>query len=183
MITDMVSLFLLDKGLMSYLNNFTIKMKAPLTQEEIDYRTDLSNKVNAISSIQGLFTDIEDKTRRLKILKALLGGLNYGDAINTEIDAEICAIEEAKLKAEEEAALEADGEDNTEPELAENSSDTEDIDLGSLAELESFETNGSGTLLVEGQDLLDSSVSALLVEEELPSPTELDPNKDFSENN
>ena len=67
-LTDAINLFLLNKGLKSYLNNFTLKMKAPLTQEEIDYRADLSNKVNAISSMQGLFTDIEDKPRRLRIL-------------------------------------------------------------------------------------------------------------------
>lgn len=176
-ITDMISLFLLDKGLMSYLNNFTIKMKAPLTQEEIDYRTDLTNKVSAISSIQGLFTDIEDKPRRLRILKALLGGLNYGDTINTEIDAEIAAIEEAK-RAEEEALASEDADAESGEEVA-----SEEEDLGTLADLESFNSNGGSLTLLEDQEILENTEAVLLMEDELPSPADLDPEKDFSENN
>jgi hypothetical protein len=185
-ITDAVNLFLLNKGLKSYLNNFTLKMKAPMTQEEINYREGLSNKVNAISSIQGLFTDIEDKPRRLRILKALLASLNYGDEINTEIDAEIKAIEEATAKAEEEAALE--GTENEEVDTAtpnelakpaettteENAADG--IDLGSLEALEAFNTD-------TGDILLEDQTGLFLTEEDLPSPEDLDADIDFSENN
>ena len=187
-ITDAINLFLLNKGLKSYLNNFTLKMKAPITQEEIDYRADLSNKVNAISSIQGLFTDIEDKPRRLRILKALLAALNYGDALNAEIDAEIAALEEAAAEAEEETA---DGEDSggeidtaadTGGGDAGETEDTGDIDLGSLASLESFNT-GTGDLLLEDQELEKPAELDILTEDDLPNPTELDSEKDFSENN
>ncbi len=182
-LTDAINLFLLNKGLKSYLNNFTLKMKAPLTQEEINYREGLTNKINAISSMQGLFTDIEDKPRRLRILKSLLASLNYGDEINTEIDAEIKAIEEAAAKAEEEAALE--GTEGTEgleepttetTEAPDESGGEEDIDLGSLDALEAFNT-GDGDLLLEDQTGL------LLTEDDLPSPADLDSEKDFSENN
>lgn len=188
MVTDAINLFLLNKGLKSYLNNFTIKMKAPLTQEEIDYRSDLSNKVNAISSIQGLFTDIEDKARRLRILKSLIVGLNYGDELFAEIDAEIAAIEEAEAKAAEEAELEGNtsGDETTETtEPTETSSDNteEDIDLGTLADLESFQTNGGSELLTEDQEILNTDAFAILTEDDLPSPAELDAEKDFSENN
>lgn len=187
-VTDAINLFLLNKGLKSYLNNFTLKMKAPITQEEIDYRADLSNKVNAISSIQGLFTDIEDKPRRLRILKALLAALNYGDALNAEIDAEIAALEEAAAEAEEETA---DGEDSggeidtaadTGGGDAGETEDTGDIDLGSLASLESFNT-GTGDLLLEDQELEKPAELDILTEDDLPNPTELDSEKDFSENN
>jgi hypothetical protein len=185
MVTDAINLFLLNKGLKSYLNNFTIKMKAPLTQEEIDYRSDLSNKVNAISSIQGLFTDIEDKGRRLRILKSLLGGLNYGDDIFTEIDAEISAIEEAAAKEEEEAALEGEGELDTETSVDSDaeSAEADDTDLGTLADLESFQTNGGSELLTEDQEMPNIDMSTILTEDDLPSPLELDSEKDFSENN
>jgi hypothetical protein len=178
MLTDTVNLFLLNKGCKSFLNNFTLKMKAPVTQEELDYRSDLSNKINAISSMQGLFTDIEDKPRRLRILKALIAGLNYGDSVNLEIDAEISAIEEAMAKeaAEAEAAESANAE-GTEPEQTDESS-TEDVDLGSLdsLELESFSAN-------DGDILLEDQSGLLLTEEDLPSPDDLDSEKDFSENN
>ena len=180
-LTDAINLFLLNRGLKSYLNNFTLKMKAPITQEEIDYRADLTNKINAISSIQGLFTDIEDKPRRLRILKALMGGLNYGDAIFAEIDGEIKAIEEA---AEEEAAnaeLEGNTEGGDAAESAETTTDEppadDDIDLGSLDTLESFSSH-DGDLLLEDQTGLD-----ILTEDDLPSPADLDADKDFSENN
>lgn len=181
-LTDAINLFLLNKGLKSYLNNFTLKMKAPMTQEEINYREGLTNKVNAISSIQGLFTDVEDKPRRLRILKALLASLNYGDAINTEIDAEIKAIEEAAAN-EEELAEDENGEGaefDTSTEVNDDtaSEDTsgEDIDLGTLDALESFNI-GDGDILLEDQTGL------LLTEDDLPSPSDLDSEKDFSENN
>lgn len=191
-LTDAINLFLLDKGFKSYLNNFTLKMKAPLTQEEIDYRADLSNKINAISSLQGLFTDIEDKPRRLRILKTLLASLNYGDEIYAEIDAEISAIEEAiKKTEEEEAAAGAEGAENGEigdipddtvEDIPEDTS-AEDIDLGTLADLESWKpTEGTSRLLEDSDNVLEAPVE-ILQEGDLPSPTELDSEKDFTENN
>ena len=187
MLTDAINLFLLNRGLKSYLNNFTLKMKAPVTQEEIDYRNELTNKINAISSIQGLFTDVEDKPRRLRILKTLIASLNYGDEINAEIDAEIKAIEEAAKKAEEEAALEGeealDTEASTETEPEAEPDNAEDIDLGTLADLESFNTNGGAEFLTEDQEILNADISMILTEDDLPSPAELDAEKDFSENN
>jgi hypothetical protein len=182
-LTDAINLFLLNKGLKSYLNNFTLKMKAPVTQEEIDYRNELTNKINAISSMQGLFTDVEDKVRRLRILKALLATLNYGDEINAEIDAEIKAIEEAAEQEAEEAELEETGEDTPAAGVDEEApvDDAADIDLGSLADLESFNAH-EGEPLLEDQEF-GIEASMILTEDDLPSPAELDSEKDFSENN
>jgi hypothetical protein len=177
-LTDAVNLFLLNKGLKSYLNNFTLKMKAPVTQEEIDYRAEFSNKINAISSLQGLFTDVEDKPRRLRILKALLAPLNYGDEIYAEIDAEIKAIEEAAAKELEEA--ESDGTEVDTAEEPTEEADTDDMDLGSLSALEAFNTH-EGELLTEDREL-DMDAAMLLTEDDLPSPAELASEKDFSEN-
>lgn len=184
MLTDAINLFLLNKGCKSYLNNFTLKMKAPVTQEEIDYRAEFTNKINAISSLQGLFTDIEDKPRRLRILKVLMASLNYGDDIMAEIDAEISAVEEAAVKAAEEAELEGIKDDTTNTEEAPSESDTvEDMDLGTLADLESFTTNGGNDILMEEQEILNTDNAIILTEDDLPSPADLDPEKDFSENN
>ena len=186
-LTDAVNLFLLNKGLKSYLNNFTLKMKAPITQEEIDYRADLSNKINAISSIQGLFTDVEDKVRRLKILKTLLTALNYGDALNAEIDAEIKAIEEAEAEAENEDNLDEDDLDNVPEDISGSSAevpveDEADMDLGSLDALESLSPDNS-TLLMEDQEFANLDNRLILTEDDLPTPADLDIEKDFSENN
>lgn len=182
-LTDAINLFLLNKGLKSYLNNFTLKMKAPVTQEEIDYRNEFTNKINAISSLQGLFTDVEDKPRRLRILKALIAPLNYGDEINAEIDAEIAAVEEAAAQAAEEEELddiETDTTDETPSEDTSEETSTDDIDLGSLDALEAFD-NHEGSLLMEDQEL-NSDAVIILTEDDLPSPVDLDAEKDFSEN-
>lgn len=179
-LTDAVNLFLLDKGLKSYLNNFTLKMKSPVTQEEINYRESLTNKINAISSMQGLFTDIEDKPRRLRILKSLLNTLNYGDDLNTEIDAEIAALEEAaelEETADGEDSLEIESKATTPPADSGNAAG-DDVDLGSLETLESFNI-GEGELLLEEHEVTSE---ALLTEDDLPAPNELDSEKDFSEN-
>ena len=182
-LTDAINLFLINKGLKSFLNNFTLKMKAPLTQEEIDYRADLSNKINAISSLQSLFTDIEDKPRRLRILKTLLASLDYGDEIYTEIDAEIAAIEEA-AEGNEETGEGAEGEiGDMPPEELETEADSgEDIDLGSLEALENWKP-AEGTMPLTEEQILEDDEMFVLLEDDLPSPTELESEKDFSENN
>lgn len=188
MLTDAINLFLLNRGLKSYLNNFTLKMKSPATQEEIDYRNEFTNKINAISNLQSLFTDVEDKARRLRILKALIASLDYGDDINAEIDAEIVAAEEAAKKAEEEAEQEglegAEGASDTEKDIPAEApadeADMDDIDLGSLDALEAFNKH-NGELLMEDQDL-NIDAAMILTEDDLPSPEDLDSEKDFAEN-
>jgi hypothetical protein len=92
-ISDAINLFLLNRGLKTYLNNFTLRMKTPLTQDELDYRSNVAERISAISSAQALFTDIEGKSRRLEILKTLIGQLNYGDVIIEAIQKEIEATE------------------------------------------------------------------------------------------
>lgn len=195
-ITDIINLVLINRGLKSYLNNFVLKMKAPLTQEEIDYRADLTNRISAISNLQGLFTDIEDKPRRLRILKELIASLDYGDGIMKEINDEIKALEEAAKKEAEEAAKAAEleaagGEDTSEPAEIEEPTDTdaggeEDFDLQPVGvEVgEKFETDAEGKIiLTEDQelDLLDQS-EFLTEDDSLPTPDELDEKIDFSEN-
>ena len=198
-ITDIINLVLINRGLKSYLNNFVLKMKAPLTQEEIDYRADLTNRISAISNLQGLFTDIEDKPRRLRILKELIVSLDYGDGIMKEINDEIKALEEAAKKEAEEAAKQAELEaaggevpsDTSEPTEIEEPADTdagseEDFDLQPVGvEVgEKFETDAEGKIiLTEDQelDLLDQS-EFLTEDDSLPTPDELDEKIDFSEN-
>ena len=81
-------------------------MQAPITLEEQTFRNNFSDRVTAISNVNSLFSDVEDKARRLTILKSLVGSLHLGDEIVAEIQKEIEAAEEAAKKAEEEAAAE-----------------------------------------------------------------------------
>ena len=74
-ITDAVNLMLLDKGLDSYVNEFTIHMLPPTTQEEIDRRDNLSSKVQLTTDIMNMLAEIEDPVAKLKILKSLLANV------------------------------------------------------------------------------------------------------------
>ena len=175
-ITDAVNLILLNKGLKAYLNNFVLKMKAPLSQEEIDYRTNLTDRINAISNANALFTDIEDKPRRLTILKSLISTLHLGDdvlqAIDDEADAAKQTAKEEKAKAEEEAN--ALGGETTEEAPAEEPAEEseEDLDLAPMPEELTVETGS--TVLTEDQDLFE--------DDDLPTPEECDADRDFTEN-
>ena len=178
-ITDAVNLILINKGCKAYLNNFVLKMKAPSTQEEKDYRESLSNRVNTISNMQSLFSEVEDKSNKLNILKTLVSTLNYGDELTSILDKEIAIADkqkqeadEAKAKEEEEAAKAATVEKNT----SDESSDT-DLDLGiaDVATNEEIESpSQENETLLESQDLADT--------DDLPLPEDLAPNKDFTKN-
>ena len=186
-ISDAINLFLLNRGLKTYLNNFTLRMKTPLTQDELDYRANVAERISAISSAQALFTDIEGKSRRLEILKTLIGQLNYGDVIIEAIQKEIEATEAAEKAAkEQEAADAAAGEGDTggtdvdagggEEEEAPADESNDDMDLTPMP-MEAFDQYDRGETLLEGDEFLYLSES-----DDLPTPEQLDDNKDFSEN-
>ena len=73
MITDLINLFLIDSGYENYINKFTIRMQTPVTQEEIDRRDNLRNRVGVINDImnQASNVDLDDLTK-LKLYKELL---------------------------------------------------------------------------------------------------------------
>jgi len=183
-ITDAINLILLNKGCKSYLNNFVLQMRAPLTQEEVDYRSNFADRVTAISNVQGLFSDIEDKARRLTIVKSLVTSLHLGDEILAEIQKEIEAAQEAAKKAEEEAANAKSEETSGGEELdlggnEEEAGSGEDLDLepmpdSELPAEESFKPTPGTSPLTEEQLFED--------EDNLPTPEEADGDRDFTEN-
>ena len=89
-ITDAVNLMLIDKGLTSYLGQFTIKMLPPTTQEEIDRRDNKSQHVAIASDVMNLLSDIEDPVIKMKITKALISKIitdgEVIELINDQID-------------------------------------------------------------------------------------------------
>jgi hypothetical protein len=175
-ITDIINLFLLDRGCKSYLNNFVLRMRAPVTQEEVSYRENLTNKVSALSNINSLFTDVENKARRLGILKSLIASLELGGSIMEEIQKEIEAAEEADALAAEEEALAGEAEAGA-TEGAGAAVDDTDLSAmpdSEIAAEEGFTTNGGGTFLTEDQSLFEA--------DDLPSPEEADASIDFTQN-
>ena len=89
-LTDAINLMLLDKGLTTYINEFTLKMQSPTTQEEKDRKENLASSISNIREIMGLVDGIEDEVTKLNILKSLLSNtisdFNVISAIQDEID-------------------------------------------------------------------------------------------------
>ena len=175
MLTDAINLFLLDRGCKSYLNNYVLKMRAPVTQEEVSYRENFTNRVSAISNVSSLFTDVETKANRLSILKSLISALDLDGDISDILQMEIDAAKEEAAKAEEETDL----EDSGELDLEGTSEPAGDDDLSAMPDseltAEGFMSNGGSTVLVEDALFEDDS--------DLPTPEEMDSERDFTENN
>lgn len=138
-ITDAVNLMLLDKGLDSYVNEFTIHMLPPTTQEEIDRRDNLSSKVQLTSDIMNMLSDIEDTSAKLRILKCLLANVVTDNDIISIIQEQIEALE----KEQEELPIEDD-------DTTENFDD--ELDFGGSDGISDFNDDFMGTDSEEGED-------------------------------
>lgn len=97
-ITDAVNIMLLDKGLDSYVNKFTIKMQSPTTQEEKDRKDSQSNQINMVQDIMNLLDgiSIEDEAMKLRLLKALLGDIISDPEVIKLLEDEIEKLENQK---------------------------------------------------------------------------------------
>ena len=158
-------------------------MQAPITLEEQTFRSNFSDRVTAISNVNSLFSDVEDKARRLTILKSLVGSLHLGDEIVAESQKEIEAAEEAAKKAEEEAVAEekeSNSESSDDLDLSTESGGEDDLDLTPMPDTEvKAEENfkpASGTSVLNEEQLFED-------DDDLPTPEEADSERDFTENN
>ena len=137
-------------------------MQAPITLEEQTFRSNFSDRVTAISNVNSLFSDVEDKARRLTILKSLVGSLHLGDEIVAEIQKEINSESSDEL----DLSTENGGEDN--------------LDLTPMPDTEvKAEENfkpASGTSVLNEEQLFED-------DDDLPTPEEADSERDFTENN
>ena len=108
MVTDLINLQLIDRGFDSYVNDFTIRMQAPTTQEEIDRRENEASKVNMVRDIMDLTDRIEDPIKKLEILKSLLSNVITDTDVIQIIQDEIDALSEQNTGNEEEQGGEED---------------------------------------------------------------------------
>lgn len=106
-LTDAINLMLIDKGLMVYVNKFTLRMTTPVTQEEISKREASSNQIRNVTDILNMLGDIDDQATKLKILKSLLATVVTDDDILGFVQDQIDKLEET----EEEEAVEDTDED------------------------------------------------------------------------
>ena len=162
MLTDAINLILIDTENDSYINRFTIKMLPPTTQEEVDRRENLANKVSLISDIMNVLTDVDDPVVKLRILKSMLATtLTDGEVV------EILQEQIDKLMAEQES---------TETPIEDESMDDENLgDLFDTSSSDNFDSFDMGnTDVPEMNDTAVDSSEFESEDETLPSPADLD---------
>lgn len=156
MLTDAINLILIDTGNDAYINKFTLKMQAPTTQEEVDRRDNLSNKVGLVRDIMDTLGDVETPTTKLKILKSLLS--------NTISDSDVIQLLEEEIEN-----LEAEAEQLEEPvssDLGEDSyPDDELMDFSASSKMD-FDVPSSVSPSVDSEDTDEDDT--------LPTPGDLD---------
>lgn len=160
MITDAINLILIDTNNESYINKFNLRMLSPTTQEEVDRRENMSNKVGLVGDIMNSLTDIEDTKTRLKILKSLLS--------DTLTNSEVIALIQDQIDALEAAEMEPDiPAENTDDDMNDLFGEDEPFDFGSSEE-------GADSFDSAADDSLDTVTSAEDdLSDTLPSPADL----------
>lgn len=160
MVTDIINLFLIDRGLNNYVNKFTVRMQTPVTQEELDRRTNTDNRIRYVGDIMQQLTDIDDKATKLNIYKSLLSSVVNDTDVMNYLQQYIDSLEPKEEEKKEETEPEIEPE--VEPEVEEP---TEELPTMEEIQQESVETEEKEVLTEEGsEDEKDSF---------LPSPDDL----------
>lgn len=121
-ITDAVNLMLLDDGLIDYIGKFTIRMQNPTTQEEKDRLDNMSSSISNVSSVMGLMDGVEDPTKKLEMLKAMLSGVLTTPEVISQLQEEI----DRRIEMDDMTAAEGDfggGDMNMDIDIGGGSSD------------------------------------------------------------
>lgn len=126
-ITDLINLLLIDRGLTSYINKFTIKMQVPVTREELDRRENKKNKIGVISDIMAQLTEISNPVVKLKILKSLFADASLDVSVIELLQEEIDLLEAEGKSEKDSVEGEPTGEQSIEPEGTDNYPEREEV--------------------------------------------------------
>ncbi len=160
MLTDAINLILIDTNNESYINKFTLKMQAPTTQEEVDRRDNLSNKVGLVRDIMDTVSDIENTTTKLKIAKSLLS--------NTLSDGEVIQLIQEEIETME-AQLEAENVSDESMTSSDNEYYPDDAPMD-LEGNDSLADLGSDDTMIDDAEAAETEAE----DDTLPSPADLD---------
>ena len=169
MMTDVINLFLIDRGLDSYVNKFRIRMEAPITQEEIDKRADKDTRIRYINDLMDQFADIDDKAVKLTIFKSLLGDTIGNPDVISYLQDYIDELIAVKNKTKETKPSESENGDT-----AIDTEETEASDDMNLPSLEAMQKEEAKEALVETAELTEAEED----DSYLPSFDELDIDKE-----
>ena len=119
-LTDAVNLMLIDKDLSGYINKFTIKMRRPATQDDVDRKDNLTGNLQVTRDTMDLIDGvIENNTAKLEILKSMLSSyMSNQDVINI-IQEEINKLTEEQPEEQEGGEQLGTGESTTADEFGE----------------------------------------------------------------
>lgn len=82
-IKTLINIFLLDRGMTSYVNKFEVRMVSPSTIEDNERNETLNTTTDIVNNIMGLFGDVENNKSRLELLLIMLKEkLNIPDLID-----------------------------------------------------------------------------------------------------
>lgn len=149
MITDLINLMLLDKGLETYINNFEIRMQAPITQEDIDRKDNVQGRVQIMGDILNNLDPIDNPADKLKITKAMLSNILSDSEVIDIIQDYIDSLE----KPEEEVTEEATKKKETEETQLDGSGDGSSALNREMSGIESEEEETSDIELPSAKDL------------------------------
>ena len=169
MITDMINLILLDTQNEQYINNFTIKMLPPTTQEEIDRRDNVSSKIGLVRDIMDTLADIENPVTKLTILKTLLSSTITDSDVIQLIEDEIDAMQTQIDNQDTSKETFGDESDFGADELMDFGGGSSDYSGGDLFADDSSDTNYEEFPFDE-----TTSEEPVVTDDSLPSPADLD---------
>lgn len=167
-ITDAINLFLIDRNLMTYINQFNIKMLAPTTQEEIDRRDNVTAKIQLTRDTMDMLSDVDDPIIKLKILKSLLSNVITNNEVTQYLQEYIDKKEEEQSEQVDTTSDEVMSDDSSANELITDN----DLDMpmeDNTLDLEGDVMGGEDNDVVGNEE--DSSMSGS--EQILPTPDEL----------
>lgn len=176
-LTDVINQFLLDKGLLSYINNFTLKMQEPVTQEYKDRQDAQQTRVGVVQDLmQQLDGILTDEVIKAKVVKEFYSTTNVSPEVLQLIQDQIDLLEKSK----EPTPPKDKNSDNDKPShKKEPSFDIESslpsFDLGD--EEETTNNNDMGTSETSIEEPAENASS-----ETLPSPSDLGIDMTSSEN-
>ena len=176
LVTDIINLFLIDRGLDLYVNKFQVKMQEPATQEQKDRREATDNRIRYISDVMNQLTDVDDKVIKLKIYKALISSSVNDPEVISLLESYIDSLEPKEEASKEQIEtsggsessgggldLGADSAPTIEPPADNNDSLPEvPLDMGGSepvtpeAPMEAFSNDEDKDILLEDEDADDS---------------------------
>ena len=110
-LTTAINIMLIDKGMDSYVNEFTLRMLPPTTQDELDRRENTSSKMQIAQDISNLTADVDDPVIKLKITKALLSTITSDEEIIQLLEEQIKKLEAEGAESEPEQEDKFGGDD------------------------------------------------------------------------